>query len=52
MKETVNESPAEHYRVRRFDLYYYLEDDSIMVEEHKVKNMGMTQGRALEFIVF
>ena len=43
-KQTVHESPDEHYRVRHVNLYYYLEDDSIAVVEPHVENSGMPQG--------
>ncbi|KAG8445855.1 hypothetical protein GDO86_010589, partial [Hymenochirus boettgeri] len=43
-QETVPLSPAEHYRVRKVCLYYYLEDDSISVVEPPVENSGIPQG--------
>ena len=43
-KQTVNESPAEYYRVRPVHIFYYLEDDSISVVEPHVENSGMPQG--------
>ncbi|XP_076437974.1 EF-hand domain-containing protein 1-like [Babylonia areolata] len=43
-KQTVHESPNEHYRVRHVVFYYYLEDDSIAVMEPQVDNSGMPQG--------
>jgi len=45
-KQTVHESPDEHYRVRPVSIYYYLEDDSIAVVEPHVENSGMPQGRS------
>ena len=45
-KQTVHESPAEHFRVRPVNIYYYLEDDSISVVEPHVENSGMPQGRS------
>jgi len=47
-KETVFESPAEHYRVRIVDLYYYLEDDTIMLLEPHVENSGIPQGQVID----
>lgn len=47
-KETVNESPAEYYRVRRIILFYYLEDDSISIDEPKQENSGMPQGTLIK----
>ncbi len=44
-KETVTESPAEHYRVRKVIIYYYLEDDSIHIYEPKQTNSGLPQGK-------
>lgn len=49
-KQTVHESPAEYFRVRPVDIYYYLEDDSISVVEPHVENSGMPQGIHYIFI--
>jgi hypothetical protein len=46
-KQTVHESPNEHFRVRPVKIYYYLEDDSISVVEPVVENCGMPQGKVL-----
>ena len=46
-KQTVCESPEEHFRVRHVGLYYYLEDDSIAVIEPHVENSGIPQGTGL-----
>ncbi len=46
-KQTVHESPDEHYRVRFVNIYYYLEDDSISVVEGHVENSGLPQGSCL-----
>ena len=43
-KQTVHESPGEHFRVRHVCIYYYLEDDSISVVEPVIENSGMPQG--------
>ena len=43
-QESVTESPDETYRVRYVRIYVYLEDDTIMIEEHKERNAGMNQG--------
>ncbi|KAK8885916.1 EF-hand domain-containing protein 1 [Tritrichomonas musculus] len=43
-KQSVVESNDETYRVRYVRIYYYLEDNTLMVEEHKDRNAGMTQG--------
>jgi len=47
-KETVFESQLEHYRVRYVDLYYYLEDDTIMLIEPVVENSGIPQGQVMQ----
>lgn len=47
-KQTVHESPDEHYRVRPVSIYYYLEDDSIAVVEPHVENSGMPQGKLIK----
>lgn len=47
-KQTVHESPAEYFRVRPVDIYYYLEDDSISVVEPHVENSGMPQGKLIK----
>lgn len=43
-KQTVHESPIEHFRVRPVSIYYYPEDDSISVVEPHIENCGMPQG--------
>ncbi|XP_041360930.1 EF-hand domain-containing protein 1-like [Gigantopelta aegis] len=47
-KQTVHESPNEYYRVRPVDIYYYLEDDSIAVNEPHVENSGIPQGKLIK----
>lgn len=47
-KQTVHESPNEHFRVRQVNIYYYLEDDSISVVEPHVENSGMPQGKLIK----
>uniref|UniRef100_A0A7S1XS94 DM10 domain-containing protein n=1 Tax=Phaeomonas parva TaxID=124430 RepID=A0A7S1XS94_9STRA len=42
--EDIEESNLETQRVRRFDIYYYLTDESIEVYETRQKNSGMPQG--------
>ncbi|ESO86018.1 hypothetical protein LOTGIDRAFT_195429 [Lottia gigantea] len=46
--QNIMESPAEVYRVRPVDLYYYLEDDTIAVVEPHVENSGMPQGKLIK----
>jgi hypothetical protein len=43
-KESVSESSQETYRVRQCAIFYYLEDDSIAVNEYKTENSGVPQG--------
>ena len=47
-KQTVHESPNEHYRVREVSIFYYLEDDSISVVEPVVDNSGIPQGKLIK----
>ncbi|KAL3282731.1 hypothetical protein HHI36_005902 [Cryptolaemus montrouzieri] len=44
-KQTVVESPLEHYRIRQVNLIYFLSDDTIVVIEPKTPNAGMDQGK-------
>jgi len=43
-QEAVTERRDEQYRIRSCKLYFYLEDDSIQVNEPVMKNAGMPQG--------
>lgn len=43
-KDSVHERPEETQRVRACTLFYYLEDDSIHIQEIKDHNSGMKQG--------
>ncbi|XP_078612386.1 EF-hand domain-containing family member C2-like [Branchiostoma floridae x Branchiostoma japonicum] len=43
-QEAVNEKREEQFRVRKCKVYFYLEDDSIQVNEPQVKNSGIPQG--------
>lgn len=47
-QEPVVENPNENYRIRKCTLYYYLDDDSIMIEEMKTENSGVPQGMFLK----
>lgn len=44
-KQSVPESPIEHYRIRLVKILYFLEDNSITVIEPCVRNAGYDQGR-------
>eukprot|EP00744_Colponema_vietnamica_P002416 GILI01003795.1.p1 GENE.GILI01003795.1~~GILI01003795.1.p1 ORF type:complete len:753 (+),score=167.08 GILI01003795.1:119-2377(+) len=43
-KESVYESSRETFRVRKCTIFYYLEDDTMHIEEHKQDNSGISQG--------
>eukprot|EP00657_Telonema_sp_P-1_P009512 TRINITY_DN374_c0_g1_i3.p1 TRINITY_DN374_c0_g1~~TRINITY_DN374_c0_g1_i3.p1 ORF type:complete len:298 (+),score=132.91 TRINITY_DN374_c0_g1_i3:339-1232(+) len=43
-KEAVHESRLENFRVRKVTLLYYLEDNTIQVNEPKEENSGIPQG--------
>ena len=47
-KQTVHESPNEHFRVREVSIFYYLEDDSISVVEPVMDNSGIPQGKLIK----
>ncbi|XP_049857375.1 EF-hand domain-containing protein 1-like isoform X2 [Schistocerca gregaria] len=44
-KQSVFESPVEHYRVRHVNIVYFLENDTITVMEPPTENSGFSQGR-------
>jgi Ca2+-binding EF-hand superfamily protein len=46
-KEAVVETNLENYRVRRIKVYYYLEDDTMLVNEPKQDNSGLAQGQLI-----
>jgi hypothetical protein len=43
-QEHVVENPNENYRVRKCQIYYYLDDDTLYITEPKVENSGIPQG--------
>lgn len=43
-QEPVHESPKENFRVRECVICFYLEDGTMMIQEPKVENSGITQG--------
>jgi hypothetical protein len=47
-KESVFNSPIESERVRKCIIYYYLEDDTIMIDEIKQENSGIPQSGFLK----
>lgn len=38
------ENPNENFRVRKCTIYYYLDDDTLHINEKKIENSGLTQG--------
>ncbi|CAG9840580.1 unnamed protein product [Diabrotica balteata] len=46
-KQGVVESPNEFYRIRKVNIIYFLEDDTITVIEPRTKNSGIDQGRLI-----
>merc|ERR1711939_658453 len=47
-KEAVHESRMENYRVRKCTILYYLEDNTIQVNEPKEENSGIPQGQFIK----
>lgn len=47
-KESVVESALENWRVRHVNIFYYLEDSTIMITEKKQVNSGTPQGTFLK----
>lgn len=45
-KENVHDNPEERLRIRRINIHYYLEDDTLDVTEPKQENSGILQARA------
>ena len=43
-QQAVHESRNEQYRVRKCQIFFYLEDDTIQVLEPRVKNSALSQG--------
>ena len=44
-QESVHEQRQEQYRIRRCIILYYLEDDTVQVNEPRVENAGIPQGQ-------
>ncbi|XP_045651706.1 EF-hand domain-containing family member C2, partial [Ursus americanus] len=44
LEDEVPDKRQENYRIRRYKIYFYLEDDTIQVNEPELKNSGMPQG--------
>lgn len=47
-QEAVHESLLENYRIRKVQLFYYLEDDTMQITELKMENSGVPQGNFLK----
>ncbi|KAJ3113843.1 EF-hand domain-containing member C2, partial [Physocladia obscura] len=47
-QEAVHEKREEQYRIRRCNIYFYLEDDTIHVSEPKYANSGIPQGTLIK----
>lgn len=47
-KETVSNSATESWRARKCAICYFLEDDSLRIDERKTKNSGLSQGPLLK----
>lgn len=43
-KEAVHERAGENFRVRKCVIYFYMEDETIQIIEHKAENSGIPQG--------
>lgn len=43
-RQDIPESAEETYRVRYVRIHVYLEDDTVMIEEYRIRNSGMEQG--------
>lgn len=43
-QEAVHEKREEQYRIRRSIILFYLEDDTIQVNEPRMENSGIPQG--------
>ncbi|BES98536.1 EF-hand domain-containing protein [Nesidiocoris tenuis] len=44
-KQSVPNSPDEHYRVRQVNVVYFLEDDTMQISEPATPNAGLPQGK-------
>ncbi|XP_034504673.1 EF-hand domain-containing family member C2 isoform X2 [Ailuropoda melanoleuca] len=44
LEDEVPDKRQENYRIRCYKIYFYLEDDTIQVNEPELKNSGMPQG--------
>lgn len=47
-KEAVHESNLENHRIRKCEILFYLEDDSMQINERKQENSGVPQGNFMK----
>jgi len=47
-REAITESPEENFRIRYVGIHVYLEDDTIMISERRMRNSGIDQGTLLK----
>jgi hypothetical protein len=47
-KEAVHESYLENHRIRKVEMFYYLEDDAMQIVERKMENSGVPQGNFMK----
>ncbi|XP_025324577.1 EF-hand domain-containing family member C2 isoform X1 [Canis lupus baileyi] len=47
LEDEVPDKSQGNYRIRRYKIYFYLEDDTIQVNEPELKNSGMPQGTSI-----
>ncbi len=48
-QQAVHERRDEQYRVRKCQILFYLEDDTVQVIEPRVKNSALPQGKFLHY---
>ena len=51
-QESVLESRDEQFCIRRVKIYFFLEDDSMMIVEPRMRNSGLAQGAVMRPILF
>ena len=44
--QAVHEKNDEQYRIRKVKIFFYLEDDSVQVNEPPIENSGIPQGKS------
>ena len=47
-QEAVHEKNDEQFRIRKVKIFFYLEDDSVQVNEPPIENSGIPQGKNIE----